>query len=157
MLTSGLLSIIKNILILYKDNREVVSMATFTNSGRQSSRLYYKKDKKVKLIRKTTTKDKYGNSTKVYQYLTAAAIWAYARQLSQDQKFAAAQYGSSEVRLFVLNYRTDLEVYDFIEYRGAFYEITRLDTQDDYKGELFVYVKEAATGNKPNNIQPAAT
>jgi len=150
MLTSDLLSITKNILTRYKDNREVVSMAN-------NSRLYYKKDKKVKLIRKTTTKDKYGNSTRVYRYLTATAIWAYARQLSQDQKFAAAQYGESESRLFVLNYRDDLKVYDFIEYRGVFYQITRLDTQDDYNGELFVYVKEAATGDKPSNVQPAET
>ena len=57
----------------------------------------------------------------------------------------------------MLNYRDDLKVYDFIEYRGVFYQITRLDTQDDYNGELFVYVKEAATGDKPSNVQPAET
>lgn len=129
----------------------------YSSNRQQSSQRYYRKDKKVKLMKGTTTRDKYGNSVRAYRYLTAAAIWAYARQLSQDQKFAAAQYGDHETRLFVLNYRTDLEVYDFIEYRGEFYEITRLDTQDDYNGELFVYVKEAATGSKPKNIQPATT
>ena len=132
-------------------------MAYYGNSGRESSRLYFKKDKQVKIITKRTYKDQYGNSRKEYRYIVDGFIWAYARQVSQDQKFAAAQYGESESRFFVLNYRTDLEVYDFIEYRGEYYQITRVDTKDDYNGELFVYVKECATGDKPSNVQPATT
>lgn len=129
-------------------------MAIYSSS---KSGMYHKKDKKVMLITKKAIKDKYGNSTVSYQYLTVSPIWAYARQLSQEQTFTARQYGDNETRLFVLNYRDDLKLYDFIEYRGAYYSITRLDTQADYRGELYVYVKETATGDTPKNIKPATT
>ena len=117
--------------------------------------LYFKKDKRVKLITKYSYQDSIGVRRTGYRYIVDGSIWAYARQLSQDQIFNAAQYGESESRLFVLNYRNDLKLYDFIEYRGAYYSITRLDTTDDYRGELFVYVKDSAQGDTPKDIQPA--
>lgn len=117
--------------------------------------LYYKKDKKVKLITGHSERDSSDFYRTTYQYITNQALWAYTSQLSQDQIFAAAAYGVSETRLFVLNYRNDLEVYDFIEYKEKYYQITRLDTTDDYKGELFIYVKDAPRGDTPSNIQPA--
>lgn len=116
---------------------------------------YFKKDKKVKIITKTTTKDKYGQAISVYKYITDASLWAYARQLSQSQELEAKTYGDSENRFFVLNNRSDLKIYDYIEYRGKYYSITRLDTTDDYNGDLFVYVKDVDKGDTPTNIQPA--
>ena len=116
---------------------------------------YFKKDKKVKLITKTTTKNKYGVDITVYKYITDASLWAYARQLSQSQELEAKTYGDSENRFFVLNNRSDLKIYDYIEYRGKYYSITRLDTRDDYNGELFVYVKDVDKGDTPTDIQPA--
>ena len=117
--------------------------------------LYFKKDKKVKLITRSSTQDRYGNYIDVYRYITNRTLWAYTNQLSQDQTFQAAAYGDSETRLFVLNYRYDLKIYDFVEYKGKYYSITRLDTTDDYNGELFVYVKDAARGDTPSDIEPA--
>ena len=116
---------------------------------------YFKKDKKVKIITKTTTRDKYGQAITVYKYITDASLWAYARQLSQSQELEAKTYGDSENRFFVLNNRSDLKIYDYIEYRGKYYSITRLDTTDDYNGDLFVYVKDVDKGDTPTNIQPA--
>lgn len=118
---------------------------------------YYKKDKKVKLISYTTGRDTWGNSTKVYKYLSDSSLWAYTSQLSQSQTFEAAQYGNNEIRLFVLNYRNDLKVNDFVEYKDKFYFITRVDTKDDYNGELFVYVRDTTNAEAPKNIQPATT
>lgn len=116
---------------------------------------YFKKDKKVKLITKTTKKDKYGQTITVYKYISDASIWAYAKQLSQSQELEAKTFGTDDKRLFVLNYRSDLKIYDYIEYNGTYYSITRLDTKDDYNGELFVYVKDVDKGDTPTNIQPA--
>lgn len=120
------------------------------------SNIYYKKDKKVKLIKSVSTQNAYGQYVKSYQYISNSSFWAYANQLSQSQTFEAATYGDDEVRLFVLNYRDDLKVYDYIEYKGKYYTITRLDTKDDYNTELFVYVKDCAKGDTPSNIQPAS-
>ena len=117
--------------------------------------LYFKKDKKVKLVTKSYTTSSSGFQTATYKYISTRSFWAYTNQLSQDQTFQAAAYGDSETRLFVLNYRDDLKIYDFIEYKSKYYSITRLDTTDDYNGELFVYVKDAARGDTPSNIQPA--
>jgi len=116
---------------------------------------YYKKDKKVKLITKSSKQNPYGQYIDSYKYISNKSFWAYATQLSQSQTFEAATYGDDENRFFVLNYRDDLKIYDFVEYKGKYYSITRLDTKDDYKGELFVYVKDAARGDTPKDIEPA--
>ena len=117
--------------------------------------LYFKKDKKIKLVTKSYTTSSSGFQTATYKYISNRSFWAYTNQLSQDQTFQAAAYGDSETRLFVLNYRDDLKIYDFVEYKGKYYSITRLDTTDDYNGELFVYVKDAARGDTPSDIEPA--
>ena len=116
---------------------------------------YYQKDKKIKLVRKHTERDSIGQYTTYYKYISNNSFWAYATQLSQDQVFQAASYGESESRFFVLNYRNDLELYDFVEYKGKYYTITRLDTKDDYNGELFIYASDAKQGDTPINIRPA--
>ena len=124
--------------------------------SKSNSGLYFKKDKKVKLIRKDSSRtDSMGFPITVYKYITNQSLWAYATQLSQEQVFAAASYGEDEKRLFVLNYRNDLELYDIVEYKGKYYSITRLDTKDDYNGELFIYTKDTPRGDTPSNIQPA--
>ncbi len=119
------------------------------------SDIYYKKDKKVKLITKSTTYDAYGNEIEAYKYITNRSVWAYTNQLSQSQTFEAATYGNDEIRIFVLNYRTDLKLYDYVEYKSKYYSITRVDTKDDYNTELFVYVRDCKKGETPKDIQPA--
>lgn len=118
---------------------------------------YFLKDKKVKLVTQTTGRDNWGNSTKIFKYLTDESLWAYTSQLSQSETFSASQYGNNEVRMFVLNFRNDLKLSDFVEYKNKYYSITRLDTKDDYNGELFVYVRDATTAEAPKNIQPATS
>ncbi len=117
---------------------------------------YFKKDKQVRPIRRTAKNTAAGYPKQTYQYLTKGAIWAFTRQLSQDQKYAAHAYMTEEERFFVVNYRNDLKLYDQIEYKGVYYSITRLDTQDDYNTDLFIYVEKAKPGDypKPNEILP---
>ena len=115
--------------------------------------IYYKKDKKIRLVRATTVQDQYGNNVKTFRYLSGE-IWSYTNQLSQSQVFEASQYGDNEDRLFVLNFRDDLVLYEYIEYKDKYYTITRIDTKDDYRTELFVYVKDCPLGDTPSNIQP---
>ncbi len=117
------------------------------------SNIYYKKDKKIRVVTKTTTFDQYGNEIESYRYLTGE-IWAYTNQLSQSQVFEASQYGHDETRIFVLNFRDDLHLYDIIEYKEKYYTITRIDTRDDYRTELFVYVQDCPKGDTPHEIRP---
>lgn len=117
------------------------------------SGIYYKKDKKCRPIKKTAGGGGVFDPT-TYRYMTPAPIWCYASQLSQSQIFEAKQYGEDETRLFVLNYRDDIEVYTIIEYESKYYTVTRVDTKDDYKTELFVYAQDTPPGDTPTNILP---
>ena len=118
--------------------------------------LYFKKDKKVKLITKSTRiKTELGTLEDSYKYISNRSFWAYTSQLSLVDTFTAHVHGSDETRLFVLNYRSDLRIHDYIEYKEKYYTITRLDTTDDYNGELFIYVKDSPKGDMPENVQPA--
>jgi len=116
---------------------------------------YYKKDKKVKIIRAYSELNALGQKSNGYRYITNQSLWAYANQLSQTQTFNAKAYGDEESYFFVLNYRTDLTIDDFIEYRGKYYNITRVDTTDDYNNDLYIYAKDAPKGHMPTKVKPA--
>ena len=40
-----------------------------------------------------------------------------------------------------------------VRYRGKWYRVTRVDTKDDYNGEVFVYVENANGGWIPKNTE----
>lgn len=113
--------------------------------------LYFKKDKKAQIYKKVSKgQAPYGYSAGDYFYpIAPAQVWCYSSQLSQTDIFTAAAYSQSETRYFVFNHYKGVEVYDMIQYRGEWYRVTRVDTQDDYNGELFVYVENAKGGWTP--------
>ena len=119
---------------------------------------YYLKDKKAQIYKKVMNGTDPGGYSKAPSYnpVAPAPIWCYARQLSQADIFQAQSFGENETRLFVFNYYPNVEVYDMVQYRGRWYRITRVDTTDDYKGDLFVYVQNAKSGfiPKDDEIQP---
>ena len=115
--------------------------------------LYFKKDKKAQIYKKVSKgQTPYGYSAGDYFYpIAPAQVWCYSSQLSQTDIFTAAAYSQSETRYFVFNHYKGVEVYDMIQYRGEWYRVTRVDTQDDYNGELFVYVENAKDGWIPSD------
>ena len=86
-----------------------------------------------------------------YYPIAPAQIWCYTRQLSQTDIFQSASYGENETRFFVFNYYPKVEVYDMILYKNQWYRITRVDTADDYKGDLFIYIQNAVGGWIPSD------
>ena len=121
------------------------------------SGLYFQKDKKAQIYKKHSGgKDE--NGFPVGDYWTPVApalLWCYAKQLTQEQLYAAHAYWNDETRLFVFNYRNDVKQYDLLYYAGKdqWYEVSRVDTTDDYNGELFVYVKNTRAP-KDDAIKP---
>jgi head-tail adaptor len=98
------------------------------------------KDKKIIIYRRTVEKDSEGFGTAKYTPIHSGRLWAYARQLSAGEFLSGKAVWQSEEMLFVLNFRNDINPADcFIEYRGVFYNITRVDAFDGYKGDLRVY------------------
>ena len=114
---------------------------------------YYLKDKKAQLYKRImngTTSSGYSKAPSYYP-VAPAPVWCYARQLSQADIFQSKSFGENETRLFVFNYYPNVEVYDMVQYRGSWYRITRVDTTDDYKGDLFVYVQNAKAVSIPKD------
>lgn len=98
------------------------------------------KDKKIEILESKTVGDKIGNHTK--QLVPVATIWAYFRQLSGDEVFAAAQVKVEESVLFRINYRDDISTANVIKYKDTLYNITRIDTYEGYKNDLTLYCKK---------------
>ena len=124
-----------------------------TNNG-----LYFLKDKKAQVYKHhSNNKDTdYFCTDDYYTPISPVALWCYTKQLSQDQIYATLAYSNDETRLFVFNFRNDIKQYDRLHYiaKDEWYEVTRVDTTDDYNGELFVYVKKLKFGLKEEDIKP---
>ena len=104
------------------------------------------KDKKIILYKKSVVKDSEGFSTAKYAPIHSGRLWAYVRQLSASEFFAARAVQQIEEMLFTVNWRNDISAADcFIEYKGVFYNVTRVDTFEGYKQDLRVYAALLAT------------
>ena len=96
------------------------------------------KDKKIELLKQVTEHDSEGFSTTTLQPV-CPPVWAYFRQLSGKEVFAAATTNYKEEVLFTINYRTDLTTAHVVRYKGILYDITRIDTFEGYKEDLTLY------------------
>jgi SPP1 family predicted phage head-tail adaptor len=101
------------------------------------------KDKKIEILAVTTVKDAEGFTTEVLEPI-APPLWAYYRQLSGKEIFAAQTVQATEDVLFVVNWREGLTARHVIRFRGELYNITRVDDFQGYKGDLTVYAKRRA-------------
>lgn len=97
------------------------------------------KDKKIEILGKTYTHDKYGNS-KVSSTPIPPPLWAYFRQLSMKELYGTVTQVEEKV-LFQVNYRPDITTTHVIRYKGNLYEITRVDVFEGYKSDLTLYCK----------------
>lgn len=117
---------------------------------------YYQKDKKAQIYKLVPgEKDPYGfRRDDKYKPVAPKPLWCYTKQMSQEQKFAAAAYGEKEERLFIFNFMPGIEVYDHILYKGDWYSVTRVDTTEDYNTELFIYVYKERSAPKDDEFLP---
>lgn len=103
---------------------------------------YFLKDKKAQVYKKTYGgRDPDGFRTgEGYVPLAPSPLWCYTRQTSQVMRQMSFATGEMEERYFVFNNLSTVEVGDYILYKGKWYQITRVDTADDYKSDMFIYV-----------------
>lgn len=96
------------------------------------------KDKKIELLQQVTTRDNEGFAQTTLEPI-CPPLWAYFRQLSGKEVFAAATVNYKEEVLFQINYRTDLTTANVVRYNGTLYNITRIDIFEGYKKDLTLY------------------
>ena len=98
------------------------------------------KDKKIEILAVTTAKDPAGFSVETLTPI-APPLWAYFRQLSGKEVFAAQTVHTTEEVLFIIGWRDDVTTRHIIRFRGVEYDITRVDTFEGYKQNLTLYAK----------------
>lgn len=117
------------------------------------------KDKKVTVYKSEHGQDPGGYHNIIgYRPIHPGRLWAYVRQLSASEYFAAKATQVSEEILFVVNWRKDLANPNAtlglsLEYNGCWYNITRIDTFEGYKEDLQIYGKLTSTP-KAEDILP---
>ncbi|MBQ6739061.1 MAG: hypothetical protein IJQ57_11970 [Synergistaceae bacterium] len=117
-------------------------------------RKYFLKDKKAEIFEKVVTVDSIGARDLVYVPLFQNPVWVYARQVDADIFFRKEQYKIQETYFFVFNFYKNIKVGNAILYRDKWYEITRVDTDEDYNSDLFVYAKDIKTPPNAEKIKP---
>lgn len=108
---------------------------TGSNSGKQL------KDKKIQIIKKFSGKTPNGFPVNEYRPIHPGTLWAYFRHLSGNEFFSSAMINANEEVLFAINWRNDLDTDLIIQYKGVFYDITRIDSYEGYKDDLRLYAK----------------
>ena len=98
------------------------------------------KDKKIEILAVTHTQDPEGYSIETLTPISPP-MWAYFRQLSGKEVYAAMSVQATEEVLFVINYRTNITTAHIVRFRGVDYDITRVDTFEGYKQDLTLYAK----------------
>lgn len=101
------------------------------------------KDKKIEILAQVTERDSEGFTATTLQSV-GAPVWAYFRQLSGKEVFAAATTNYKEEVLFTINYRTDITPAHVVRYRSVLYDITRIDTFEGYKEDVTLYCSRRA-------------
>jgi SPP1 family predicted phage head-tail adaptor len=96
------------------------------------------KDKKINILKQSQERDDSGEPIDVF-ITVAENIWAYYRQISGSEFFAAATSNTKVEAIFEINWRNDIDTTMVIEYKGEKYGITRIDDYEGYKNDLKIY------------------
>ena len=114
--------------------------------------IYYKKDKKAQIYKHKDVAPKGMMPKEKYFPIAASPLWCYSSQLSQSRIYEAMGVGSDENRFFVFNHLENVAVDDSLLYRDKWYHITRVDTEDDYNTDTFVYVDDMSSSPSEDDI-----
>lgn len=102
---------------------------------------YFLKDKKAMIYQSTQTRTSIGDYTEYWTPVAPSLLWCYTKQVSEDLRLRAMAVNTDETRLFVFNYRSSVKPGNLVKYKDVWYEVTRVDTDDDYNTDMYVYVK----------------
>ena len=106
--------------------------------------LYFRKDKKCMVYNEDDQPHGVGDPTELIP-VSETSLWCYSKQLTQGLTAeAGVVYANDETRLFVFNYNAGIVQDAYIHYASKWYKVTRVDTTDDYLGEMFVYVEDSS-------------
>lgn len=95
------------------------------------------KDKRIAVYSIGTGRDLRENECKVKRYIHGRdGLWAYVRELTEREKFAAKAAGSEQSTVFKVNYNARLKAGQHLEFRGETFVIKSVDGFEYYKRDL---------------------
>ena len=116
------------------------------------------KDKKITVYRRSSEANENGYRVNCYRPIHPGTLWAYVRQLSGKELFIARSLQAEEEILFSVNWRADLTTEAclslFIEHKGVWYNVTRVDTYEGYKSDIRLYAKTMRDIPDPGEVKP---
>ena len=98
------------------------------------------KDKRIQILSVAHSTDAEGFAVETLTPI-APPVWAYFRQLSGKEYFAAQSVQAQEEVLFVINWRNDVTPQHVVRYAGVDYDITRVDGFEGYVTDISLYGK----------------
>lgn len=98
------------------------------------------KDKKITIMGVTLGENDLGDPIQIRGPIPGGEnIWAYVRHTSGREYYAAKQVQAEEELIFEINWRDDITPKNWIVYKGKDFDITRIDTFEEYKDSLRIY------------------
>lgn len=95
------------------------------------------RDKKITIYRQKDMSEPGGMPKMKYQPIHPGKLWAYVRQTSGTEVFYSSGEYSNESMIFTIGWREDIiTLEDFVEHKGVFYNIRRVDTYEGYKDAI---------------------
>ena len=113
------------------------------------------KDKKITIYRQQdVSKPGYAPKMK-YKPIHPGTLWAYVRQASGTEVYLSSGEYTQESMNFVIGWRPDIiTLNDFVEYKGIFYDIKRVDTYEGYKDNITITGDRMLSQPDPDDIVP---
>ena len=100
------------------------------------------KDKKIAIYEIASKRDTHGNEIKAKKYIhSKCGLWAYVREMSKREKFAAKAVGTELSTVFKINYNKKIKVGQYIEFKGETFLVESVDGYEYYKRDLTLNAK----------------
>jgi SPP1 family predicted phage head-tail adaptor len=97
------------------------------------------KDKLIGVYEIKAGRDLWQNECKIKRYIhDRNRLRAYARELSEKEKFAAKASGSEQSTVFKVNYNPKLKAGQYLEFRGETFVIKSIDDFEFYMRDLTI-------------------
>ena len=111
------------------------------------------RDKKITIYQQRNVAENGEMPKMKYVPIHSGRLWAYVRQTSADEVFNSAGEYSRESMVFEIAWKDDVKaVGHFVEYKGIFYDIKRVDTFEGYKGNITITADKMVSQPKPEEF-----
>ena len=110
------------------------------------------KDKRICIFEIATGRTARGFERRVKKPVTKTErVWAYVRDLTEKEKYAAKAAGTEQTALFKIAFQSGVKAGQYIEMRCAYFRIVSVDKFEYYNRDLTIRAAECAMPEELND------